>query len=153
MIALVVDGLIAILLVVTIVYCVILSKRLNTFRRNEAEFQSIVASFNQATARAEDSITALRETAEQIRGNLHMEVEGAKTLYEDLIFIIERGDALANRLGSVPSSSGKDSLSDVPEAHVSKDRGDEDGAAVNDIESAVRSRAEKELIKTLNASR
>ncbi|MBL6934235.1 MAG: hypothetical protein ISR48_02375 [Alphaproteobacteria bacterium] len=147
MIALFTDGMIAILLVVTIVYCIILSKRLNSFRRNEAEFQSLVSSFNQATARAEDSIIALRETAEHIRGNLHMEVEDAKTLYEDLTFIIERGDSLANRLGGVSSSSGE-TVADASEAG-----GDEDNSEADDIESSVRSRAEKELIKTLNASR
>ena len=99
MIPLILDGLVIVLLVATIVYCALLNRRLGAMRRNEDELQLLIASFNQATARAEAGIGALKKAAEGVRESLHSEVEDAKALYDELSFMLERGDALAERMG------------------------------------------------------
>ena len=61
---LVLDGLVAILLAVTITYCVVLSKRLGELRRGREAFEKLIVELNEATARADSTIAGLRaETA------------------------------------------------------------------------------------------
>jgi len=67
-----------------------------------------VAAFNDATARAEAGIPKLRRAAEEAGSTLQERVEKAQSLRDDLAFMIERADAMANRLeGSVRTARGE----------------------------------------------
>ena len=50
------DVLVALLLVVTIAYAIVLNKRLGALRKNKSELEGLTASFSEATKRAEESI-------------------------------------------------------------------------------------------------
>jgi Domain of unknown function (DUF6468) len=92
------DLIIAVLLVVTIGYCMTLNNRLTALRRNRDQMSKIIASFNEATLRAESSIPKLRRAADEAGNGLQERVEKAQSLRDDLAFMIERADTMANRL-------------------------------------------------------
>lgn len=97
-VALALDSVIALLLVATIVYCVILNRRLGELRGNQGEFIKLIESFNAATERAQASISELREVGEEKGATLDSRVETARALCDDLVFLVERGSRLADRL-------------------------------------------------------
>jgi hypothetical protein len=92
------DGAVAILLVATIFYCILLNRRLAALRRNEDELRNAVASFNEAAARAEAGVSWLKKTGEEIGDALKDQIEEAGALCDDLAFVTERGEKLVDRL-------------------------------------------------------
>ena len=62
---LVLDVMVSALLLVTIVYAWVLNQRLSQLRRNRDDLAKVVASFNDATARAEAGIPKLRKASEE----------------------------------------------------------------------------------------
>jgi hypothetical protein len=95
---LVLDVMVAVLLAVTIIYAWVLNQRLSQLRRNRDDLAKVVSSFNEATARAEAGIPKLRKAAEETGLALQERVEKAQSLRDDLAFMIERADAMADRL-------------------------------------------------------
>ncbi len=102
---LVLDLIIAVLLAATIAYAAVLNSKLNQLRKNRDELAKLVAAFNDATVRAEAGIPKLKRASEEASSTLIDRVEKAQSLRDDLAFMIERADAMANRLeGSVRSA-------------------------------------------------
>lgn len=102
------DLIIAVLLVATIGYAVTLNSRLTALRRNRDQLSKIIAAFNEATVRAEASIPKLKRAAEDAGGGLQERMEKAQSLRDDLAFMIERADTMANRLeNSVRTARGE----------------------------------------------
>ena len=99
------DLVIALLLIATIGYAITLNNRLTALRRNRDQMAKIIASFNEATVRAESSIPKLRRAADEAGGGLQERVEKAQSLRDDLAFMIERADTMANRLENVVRSA------------------------------------------------
>ncbi|MCC9624113.1 DUF6468 domain-containing protein [Thalassospira sp. MA62] len=99
------DLLMVILLVVTIIYAVILNRRLAAFRRSREDMENFLTAFNAANERAETSIRALKEMAEQSGDKLREDIERASALNEDLTFMADRGDSIANRLEKAASDA------------------------------------------------
>ena len=95
---LVLDIVIALLLVATIIYAVILNRQLGALRRNKDELSKVIANFNEATIRAESAIPRLKRAAEESKLSLQERIDKAQALRDDLSFMIERGDNMANRL-------------------------------------------------------
>ncbi len=110
------DVVIIALLVPTIVYAVILNRRLEALRRNRDDLAKMIAAFNEATVRAEAGIPKMRKAAQDAGEALQTHMEKAQTLRDDLAFMTERADSMANRLegqlreartASRPSVSGE----------------------------------------------
>ena len=99
------DLIVSALLVATITYAVRLNSRLTALRKNRDDMSKIIVSFNEATVRAESSIPKLKRAAEEAGGSLQERVEKAQSLRDDLAFMIERADAMANRLEGVVRSA------------------------------------------------
>ena len=97
------DLVMIVLLIATIIYAMILSRRLAAFRRNREEMQNFLTAFNAANERAEVSIRALKEMAEQSGEKLREDIEKASGLHEDLSFMVDRGESIANRLEKAAS--------------------------------------------------
>lgn len=120
------DIVVVVLLVPTIVYAVILNNRLAVLRKNREELARLIAAFNEATTRAETGIPRLRKASEDSSRALEEKVDRAKTLRDDLAFMVERGEAMAARLEgavrvgrdqgkpSLKGSSGDPAPADVP---------------------------------------
>jgi hypothetical protein len=92
------DIVVILLLVPTIVYAGILNRRLGALRRSRDELARIVASFNDATLRAEAGIPKLKKATTEANHTLKDRVEKAQTLRDDLAFMVERAEELASRL-------------------------------------------------------
>ncbi|MGE5475068.1 MAG: DUF6468 domain-containing protein [Bacteroidales bacterium] len=102
------DLLVSVLLIATIGYAVMLNQRLTQLRKNRDDLAKIIVSFNEATVRAESSIPKLRKAAEDAGQTLQERVEKAQSLRDDLAFMIERADTMANRLENAVRSARTD---------------------------------------------
>lgn len=142
-VSLILDGVVAVLLVATIAYCVILNRRLAAMRGNQDEFRRIVASFNEATTRAEAGIAHLKLVGKEIDRVLKEQVGEAQALYDELVFLTDHGDRLAGRLG--------DSISAARGLAAELGDGIETGGETLAAESPRGlSKAERELIEALD---
>ena len=92
--SLIVDLFVAILLVVTIGYAIVLNRRLGKLRGDKAELEKLAATFGESTVRAEESIEKLRNTADMLQDRM----EKAEALRDDLAFLIDRGGQAADKL-------------------------------------------------------
>lgn len=92
------DIVVILLLIPTIVYAIILNRRLTALRKSRDELSKVVNSFNEATMRAEAGIPKLKKATTEANGLLKDRVEKAQTLRDDLAFMIERAEELAGRL-------------------------------------------------------
>ena len=90
----------AVLLIVMIVYAVRLNRRLTTLQSDKEEFERLLSSFTESTDRAEASVIRLRTSATETATSLQTNVTKAQTLHDDLTFMIDRAEELANRLES-----------------------------------------------------
>ncbi len=98
---LIINLLIIVLLVPTIIYAYKLNKNLTILRENQNSLSRLISSLNDATLKAENSIPKLKSVTEVSSQNLLDVVDNAKSLKEDLTFINERADNLADRLENV----------------------------------------------------
>lgn len=164
---LVLDLIIAILLAATIAYAAVLNNKLNQLRKNRDDLAKLVAAFNDATARAEAGIPKLKRASEEASSTLIDRVEKAQSLRDDLAFMIERADAMANRLeGSVRTARGEAKPTPAPSSNTpvrgsaarasqssSKAAGPTLTASRDDNLDDDRSEAERELLRALQAVR
>lgn len=86
------------LLVPTIIFAVILNKRLEILRNSRADLGRLIEAFNDATTRAESGIPRLKQAADSAGSQLKDQIQKAQTLRDDLAFMIERADMVAARL-------------------------------------------------------
>jgi len=159
---LILDLVIAVLLVATIGYAVQLNRRLLVLRASREELVRLIQTFNEATLRAESSIPKLRKAADEAGVSLAERVEKAQTLRDDIAFMIERADSLANRLeGTVRSARGGESRSAPqaggarPQGRVTAPSAPAGPPAQNtyaDVDDD-RSEAERELLRALQSVR
>lgn len=96
-ISLIIDIVVAVLLVVTIGYAVVLNRRLGALRSNKDELERLSLGFVETTQRAESGIVELRSMTDVLRER----IERAESLRDDLVFLMERGNAAADRLEGV----------------------------------------------------
>lgn len=86
------------LLVPTIIFAVILNKRLEILRNSRADLGRLIEAFNDATTRAESGIPRLKQAADSAGSQLKDQIQKAQTLRDDLAFMIERADMVVARL-------------------------------------------------------
>ena len=92
------DIAIAALLVATIAYAWQLNRRLGAWRTDKAQFVDLVRDFNAAAERAERGVKQLKAEGDQVARALEGLVAKGTGLRDDLAFIIERAEPLADRL-------------------------------------------------------
>jgi len=96
--ALLLDVLIAILLIATIAYAVMLNRRLADLRKDQTQLEKLSNRFNDATVRAEESINRLTGSADEMKRDIMNTMRKAEELHEDLTFLIERAGHSADKL-------------------------------------------------------
>ncbi len=92
------DALVAVLLLVTVVYCLVLNRRLTALRGNQAEMRQLLSQFTLATRQAEASISELKEASDHIGANLDQRMADARALTDELATMTQSGNALADRI-------------------------------------------------------
>lgn len=101
---LIINIIIIALLIPTIVYAYRLNSNLKALRQNQNSLAQLVNALNEATFKAENSIPKLKSVTEHSSEGLKEVVDSAKELKDDLLFINERADNLADRLENVIST-------------------------------------------------
>ena len=101
---LIVNGVVAVLLVVTIGVATMLSIRLRRMRGARADMEALVGQLAAAGAGAESSLRELRETADGVGRDLEEQVRSGLSLREELTFLIDRSSAIADRLAEMPAA-------------------------------------------------
>lgn len=172
---LVLDGLLVVLLLATIVYAMILNRKLNRLRGNHDEMEVFVDKLNVACARAEAATAGLRSAGENGKAVFRDAATKAEALRDELAFLVERADIVAGRLANasegttvVQPNAGAGARPDPSKKPAAKRpaapavrRGPEPsragssgrGEVASDSASGPRSEAEEELLKALRNAR
>lgn len=108
------DIVVILLLIPTIIYAVILNRRLTALRKSRDELSKVVNSFNEATMRAEAGIPKLKKATTEANLSLKDRVEKAQTLRDDLAFMIERAEELAGRLEGAVRTARSEGAAQAP---------------------------------------
>ncbi|MGI9378996.1 MAG: DUF6468 domain-containing protein [Methyloligellaceae bacterium] len=85
---------VAILLVTTIGYCIIVNRKLENLRDNQKNLKSIVKQLHLATAQAEKAISSLKQTVTQSEQELALRIDEARAASDVLQKRIERGQGI-----------------------------------------------------------
>lgn len=88
------DLLMAALLAACIVTTIVLDRRLRGLRGDSAQLQQLTHDFREATDRADHGVTGLKVSAQVLQER----IDAARSLADDLQFLLERGGSLADRL-------------------------------------------------------
>lgn len=168
-ISLMLEALVAALLVATIVYAAILNRKLGRLRADRAELEAQIARFVECTQRAEASIKHLKAVADEAGRSLQQPIDRAMAVRDELVFMIERGDTLSEKLSGRISAAREARPEEAPatgmpkreraprQAVPAQDRGGGDritGPATGEEEDmAGRSKAERDLLRALREAR
>ncbi len=90
--------LIVCLLAVTIAYCWRLNRRIRILQDGKGELAQLLKHFDESTQRASESIIALQTASKKIGETIQLRIDKANYLLDDLAFMIERGQKLANQM-------------------------------------------------------
>lgn len=112
--SLIIDLFVAVLLVITIGYAIVLNKRLGKLRRDKASLEKLAATFGDSTARAEESIETLKYAADMIQDR----IDKAQALRDDLAFLIDRGGQAADNLEDLVRASRENPRAEPPTGPV-----------------------------------
>lgn len=111
--ALILDVVLIFLLLATIVYAMVLHRRLGMLRSEKEGLEVFLERMSQATLKADASLKGIRQAAQDAQGVIGEPVARAQALRDELLFLIERADGTAERLAG--ATSGK-ATAPAPEA-------------------------------------
>jgi chemotaxis protein histidine kinase CheA len=98
--ALLVQVTVAVLLVATIIYAYMLNRKLTNLRQDQAQFEQLIRQFTGALGMADSGVHNLRVAAEEAGNGLQKYVDRAQILRDELAYMLESGDALAEQLAN-----------------------------------------------------
>ena len=96
--SLLIESLVAVLLVLTIGYCLILNRRLKRLRADESSLRATIAELVTATTVAERAIEGLRTTVTDCDATLGERLRNAERISADLSGDLKRGAELISRI-------------------------------------------------------
>lgn len=86
------------LLMATISYCWVLNRRIKILQDSKSELANLLKYFDESTTRASESIIALQTASKKIGENIQVRIDKVNYLMDDLAFMIEKGNNIANQL-------------------------------------------------------
>jgi len=87
-----------VLLGATLFQAIRLERALGVLKRDRSSLESLVVGFNTSTHQAENGIERLRTAADGAGRQIESQLGRSVSLKDDLVFLTERGDRLADRL-------------------------------------------------------
>ncbi len=102
---LVIEGLVAILLLLTIAYCMMLNSRLKRLKADEQSLKATIGELITATEIAERAIGGLKHAVRDVNENLGQEIATATELTELLRHQLAAGDGVLERLSRIASAA------------------------------------------------
>ena len=150
--------LLTVLLAVTLFHALRLEKALGLLRRDRAVLEELIAGFNDSSRQAESGIDRLRAVADGAGRQIARHVDQAKALKNDLVFLSERGEKLADQLDGLvrqgrPTMEPAALAQPTPARQAPMLHAVPREASSPDGELRVRSQAEKELLRALRMAR
>lgn len=103
--AMMIEGGVAILLAVTIGYCVVLNARLKRLRGDRDEMRAMIAELVGATDNAQQAIRGLRDTAEECELNLSTHLNEAERFTVELAHHVNAGNAVLARITRITQAA------------------------------------------------
>jgi len=113
---LVIESLVAVLLVVTIGYCVLLNARLKRLKADEHSLKAVIAELITATEIAERAIGGLKHTVRDVNENLGSQLASATQMSEQLRRQIGEADNVVRRLTKIAIAARPQSEAEPEEA-------------------------------------
>ncbi len=132
------------LLAATLFQALRLQRALSALRRDRPALEAMVAALSASTQQAETGIERLRAAAEGAGRSVARQHDAAQALKDDLVFLVERGERLANRLDDLLRAA-------PPSASSAPARPEPTGATPSP--ARVRSQAERDLLVALRTVR
>jgi hypothetical protein len=155
-----------VLLAVTLFHAMRLERALGVLKRDRVTLEELVGAFNSGTAAAEQGIERLRTAADGAGRQLARHIDTAGGVKDDLQFLTERGNRLADQLDQLvraarplarETSFGTPSESrGYPAAEPQLGSAEAVGtmpAGMEAVEGRTRSQAERDLLKALRMAR
>ena len=97
------DILIAVLLAATIVYAVILNRKLDALRVAKTEMETLMRGFTETTMKAERSLSELKMHAAEAGSGLQGQITQSEAVLNDLRLLTGKGESVCDRLQSALS--------------------------------------------------
>lgn len=142
------EAVLVVLLASTLFHALRLERALGVLKRDRATLEELVAGFNASTRQAEAGIERLKAAADGAGRQIAKQIDGAGSLKDDLMFLIDRGERLADRIEKLvragrPLAGEQSRPAALPAAANAETPGT----------PAVRSQAERDLLKALRRVR
>ena len=116
-----IESLVAVLLVVTIGYCMLLNTRLKRLKADEHSLKATIAELITATEIAERAIGGLKHTVRDVNENLGSQLNSAAHMSEQLRKQLAEGDNVVRRLSKIAIAARPPTAPDAaPEAAPAK---------------------------------
>ncbi|MBN8892993.1 MAG: hypothetical protein J0H91_22155 [Rhodospirillales bacterium] len=157
------------LLAATLFHALRLERALGVLKRDRAALEALVAQFNASTQAAEQGVERLHEAADGAGRQIARHVDSATRLKDDLLFLNDRGEKLADRLDRLvragraldqpaPRLSPEPPEPYLPTPFQRPEPAPEppvaaEPAALEEVAPRVRSQAERDLLKALRLAR
>jgi len=170
-VSVILDIVIAVLLVAMIYYAVLLNRSLSTLKKSKDELQSLLGGFEESTVKAEMAINRIKVEATDNSVSVKELIKEADRLREDLQFLVDRGEGVADKLeGGITQSRGKPAV-DAPQqgrkaaplrasksvatafADELDDVASDSTESVDDSGKKLKSRSKSDLLKALQGMR
>lgn len=97
-IELIVELVVAVMLGVTVFYCIALERRLRALRSGQDGLKATIDQLNTATARAEMSIAQLKQASGELDAELAGHTQRAEAVVRDLKSMVSTGNVMAEQL-------------------------------------------------------
>jgi methyl-accepting chemotaxis protein len=114
---LIADGVVAVLLVATLIYVRRFSKHIEAIRASRGEFERLIADLTKSTDQAASHLHQFKSTAEVAGSDLQARVDRAQSLTadfgrlgDDLKLLAERAESAANRLEATIGKARQNAL-------------------------------------------
>lgn len=112
---LIIEGLVAVLLLLTIGFCIALNRKLVTLRADQTALQHTVAELDAATLRAERAIQGLRAAAGDANSSLTQQMRHADKMAKDLSKQVEAGGEVVSKLSAITRAAQRPAAPAKPE--------------------------------------
>jgi Domain of unknown function (DUF6468) len=110
---LIIETLVAVLLLLTIGYCMLLNKRLQRLKADEHSLKAVIAELITATEIAERAIGGLKHTVRDVNENLGSQLAAATGMSEQLRRQLSEADYVVRRLTKIAIAARPQAASEI----------------------------------------
>jgi hypothetical protein len=133
-------------------HAVRLERALGVLKRDRASLEALVEGFNASTRQAESSVARLQAASDGAGRQIARQMEGAGLLKDDLTFLTERGEKLADRLDELVRAA-RPLAADAPRPGPQAAAAPAAQPAPRADKQRARSQAERDLVKALKLAK